>query len=283
MYISESGKHLYQFYKQKEEIFHKNFLIILQNPSFNSFHDFRVSIKRIKAIFRLLDFISKEFNSTKHFKAFRAVYNPSGKIREIQVNLRTIKNYELKTESFEFFQVYCNSQEKRSLSRLHEKLLEFNHESVRQAKKKIKKCCKDMSHEEILAKAVVFIHDRFKIIEGNISETPDEVSTHEARISLKEISAVLMLLRKMGYQGFKKRLLDYVKVTEDKLGKWHDKVDLVTYIEKFIRSTKLPSDVKDEYRAVQMTIIKENKKFLGEIESLMKETILKIEYHIKPT
>ncbi len=280
MYISESGSHLYRFYKQKEEIFHKNFLIILRKPGINSFHDFRVSIKRIKAIFRLLELISPDFNAIKNLKPFRAVYNTSGKIREIQVNLKTIENYQLKPESRVYFQDYCSIQEKKNLSRLHDKLIEFDHKSVKKAKKKIKKCCEEITQEEILKKAELFIRDRFGIIEGNISVSPNEVSTHEARICLKEISAVLMLLRKMQYPGFDKKLLEFAKVTEDKLGRWHDKVDLVSFIEKFIRATKLSAEIKEEYRAIQLEILKENKEFLGHIESLMKATIAKIKKRI---
>lgn len=281
MYSSESGRHLYQFYKQKEEIFLKNYLIILQKPTVESFHDFRVSVKRIRAVFRLIENMESDFNASKQIKPYREVYNPTGKIREIQVSLKTIKSFQLMPQSMILFKEYCNAKEKKYLERLREKLLDFDQELFKKTRKKIKKYCKGITQEKILESAEYFIKDRIANIQESIAKSNDDVSTHQARISLKEISAVIMLLRKMQFSGFDSGLLELLKATEDKLGRWHDKVDLSSFIEKFLRSTELASEINEDFRAIQVDLLKQNKKFIAQIGDLMLSTINVIEQRIK--
>lgn len=276
MYISESGKHLYQFYKEKEEVFHKNFKVINSEPTFHSIHDFRVSIKRIKAIFRLLDMISFEFNSKIQFKPYRSVFKPAGNIREVQVNRNTIKLYKLTPETKSSFTKYCDKKEGKSQLRLIEKLSLFDYDLAKNTKKLIKDSCKEISEDEVRMKTDFFIRERIEAIEKIASNSPDELSVHQARINLKEISAVIMLLKKMELQGFDKDILHKIKKTEDKLGDWHDKVVLELFIEKFQKKAKLTQQSVDELQNIRDSIAEYSNNFIEDFDAIITPTLKEI-------
>lgn len=281
MYLSESGKHLYQFYKQKEEVFFENFQIIRKNPTVASFHDFRVSIKRIKAIFRLLDLIASDFNSTKHLKPFRTVFNPAGKIREAQVNLITIKRFQPKQDQFEQFERFCKAQEIKYLVKLQDRLKVFNHKGIKVTKKLIKEHSKEIITAEVIKKSGFFIHDRIEIIEENFSVPQDEVSVHQARINLKEISAILTLLKKIDIEGIDNQVITWIKSVEDKLGLWHDQVVLRNAIGKFLNRAKVDESVLKYFNDIQSEVDIEASTFLQHVSALMETTLKELQLRIK--
>jgi len=50
-------------------------------------HRLRVSIKRIKAVYQLLEeFSNGKFNAGKHYSIFKKIFNEAGKLREVQIN-----------------------------------------------------------------------------------------------------------------------------------------------------------------------------------------------------
>lgn len=281
MYVSESGRHLYQFYKQKEEVFFENFQNILEKPTIDSFHDFRVSVKRIKAIFRLLDLMASNFNSTKHLKPFRAVFNPAGKIREAQVNLNTIKHFQTEPEQFKPFEKFCQAQEEKNLLKLQEKLKVFDYKAIKATKKILKVHCTGVLEDEILKKSDFFIRDRIEIIEENLSVSLDEVSVHQARISLKEISAILTLLKKINIKGIDNQIISFIKSTEDKLGLWHDQVVLKSSIEKFLNQVEVDESNTKRFRNIQDEINIETVTFLNLVSGLMENTLHEIQNRIR--
>ncbi|MEA1887456.1 MAG: hypothetical protein U9N72_09625, partial [Bacteroidota bacterium] len=57
-------------------------------------HKLRVRIKRLKAIFRFLEFVHQsEFKARDHYNLFKPVFRTAGLIRESQINLRVLKEY----------------------------------------------------------------------------------------------------------------------------------------------------------------------------------------------
>jgi CHAD domain-containing protein len=67
--------------------------------SINYFHALRIEIKKIKALFRLIDFSSRKFQWKKAIKPYRLIFDIAGKIRETQVESQLIKEYVSSTNS----------------------------------------------------------------------------------------------------------------------------------------------------------------------------------------
>jgi hypothetical protein len=59
--------------------------LIPENYNSDSFHDRRVEIKILKALFELLDSCVKGIGSKKSFHPFPEIFRQAGKVRDIQV------------------------------------------------------------------------------------------------------------------------------------------------------------------------------------------------------
>ncbi len=277
MFASESGMELYRFYKDKEAILFENYRH-LESPRSKEehYHDFRVSIKRINAIYRLLELITGDFDSTTYMKPLRSIFKPAGSIREAQVNMHTVAAYKLKKEELNYYGKYINARIESLSGKLREKLKEFDISELKKNRQVVKECCKNIQQKELENRTLIFIRDRINLIRDNIAYS-DELVIHQIRITLKEISAIVSLLKKIKVPGFDDDLLDLIKDTEDKLGNWHDKVVLNNSLEKFIKSTKNEFDVISSYRLIREKINKENKAFLDTVEEIVLDTVELVE------
>lgn len=70
-------------------------LLELPDSSFtpSTFHDLRVEIKKMNALFELLDYCFKDFNRDKTFRPFRRIFRQAGKVRAIQVEEELLRKH----------------------------------------------------------------------------------------------------------------------------------------------------------------------------------------------
>src|SRR4030095_9185250 len=58
-----------------------------------TFHKLRVEIKKLNALFDLIDFCCKDFKRKKTFKPFCKIFRQAGKVRELQIEEAIVQNY----------------------------------------------------------------------------------------------------------------------------------------------------------------------------------------------
>ena len=58
-----------------------------------TFHKLRVEIKKLDALFDLIDCCSKNFSRDKYFKPFKLIFHHAGKVRELQLEEPMLKKY----------------------------------------------------------------------------------------------------------------------------------------------------------------------------------------------
>lgn len=59
------------------------------------YHDLRVDIKKLKALMALLNFCARSFNKKTLFHPFVPIFRQAGKIRELQLEIGTLKEFNL--------------------------------------------------------------------------------------------------------------------------------------------------------------------------------------------
>ncbi|MEP7321917.1 MAG: CHAD domain-containing protein [Saprospiraceae bacterium] len=78
-------KALKKYLKNRKGAIH----FILEKPratfSTSTFHKLRVEIKKLNALFDLINFCSKDFKRKKNFKPFKEIFRQAGKVRELQL------------------------------------------------------------------------------------------------------------------------------------------------------------------------------------------------------
>src|SRR5436190_20764312 len=58
-----------------------------------TFHKLRVEIKKLNALFDLIDFCSKDFKRKKTFRPYHKIFRQAGKVRELQIEETIVQNY----------------------------------------------------------------------------------------------------------------------------------------------------------------------------------------------
>ena len=67
------------------------------------FHNLRIEIKKLHALFDLVDFCSKDFQSEIFFKPFKKIFKQAGKVRELHLQEEGLKRYALKYSIKNYF------------------------------------------------------------------------------------------------------------------------------------------------------------------------------------
>jgi len=70
-------------------------LLEMPNDKYTSgtFHKLRVEIKKLNALFELVNFCAKDFKREKTFEPFKLIFRQAGKVRELQLEEAMLKKY----------------------------------------------------------------------------------------------------------------------------------------------------------------------------------------------
>src|SRR5579872_4755604 len=73
----------------------------LESGDQEELHQFRVQIKKLRAMLYLFEHTSRQHGIAKEFKPVRKIFKHAGQIRDAHINLQLSSRYVLKNESFE--------------------------------------------------------------------------------------------------------------------------------------------------------------------------------------
>lgn len=86
-------KALTKYLKSRKDAIHS----LLLKPSWTysafTFHKLRVEIKRLNALFELINYCKRDFKRKKSFEPFKKIFVQAGKVRELQVEALMLKNF----------------------------------------------------------------------------------------------------------------------------------------------------------------------------------------------
>lgn len=78
---------LLEYFDIRFDEFTRNFSLAVERLYPEAIHDFRVALKRMKALFRLVEAISPSFNAALRFRRFRRVFKVSARLRDLHIQL----------------------------------------------------------------------------------------------------------------------------------------------------------------------------------------------------
>ncbi len=231
---SFEGEQLFKYYEQYREVI----ILFLKKKKRKKWkkeiHEFRVSIKKLKGIFKLIELCNSDFDSLKYLSPYKKLFKSAGRIREAQVNLSQLKNL---TDSDSYIDVYRMQQKqliKIQKETFKQLLAKFKAEEITDGDEKVARTCHSFSRDIIVRSSEKFINERKKEIRSLIKHGTDEDSLHETRKKLKEISSIFGLLIRLDLFSEEEIKMDQLKVYEEKLGLWHDRVVLRHSLNDFI-------------------------------------------------
>ncbi|MEN2284394.1 CHAD domain-containing protein [Algoriphagus sp. SE2] len=212
----------------------------------STFHKLRVEIKKLNAIFNLINFCSKDFKRKETFHPFKEVFKKAGKVRELQLeraildkylsnnsflDYRRIINNKLLKAQDSFFELLGKELDKRIAGKI-EVLIPF----IDQVNKK---------------KAAAFIEKKKDEIEILLNKNPlttDEL--HKLRKLLKTLKYSIGCISSDTRTANESEILKFT----DSLGKWHDYHQALIQFEKSYDLEEIEPVEAAEISAVKLNI-----------------------------
>ena len=244
--------------------------LILQKPpeeyTAETFHELRVEIKKVKALFELIAAFSKKFKFQKTFKPFKIIFRAAGKVRELQLEqiileeqpdfillqkypnqLKKLENKKIKN----FFQI----ADKRLITKIKAKYPKIIYLISKARKKKINRY-QNQARKEITK----------LIYKKNLKKK----HLHDFRKRLK----AYRYNEKIFYGDSASNLISEKPTLSDLLGEWHDYTVIIVHLNKTIASYRLVPNEKKHLKNIKAAVTSKKKLLFHQIkETLPQETL----------
>jgi CHAD domain-containing protein len=245
-----SDKYLNKYYKIQKAELEKNFFLITQVYKAEVVHKLRVNLKKIRALFYLLEHIDPQlFKVKKQYRKLRSLFKVVGQIRDVQVQKELIDLFEKELEiHFTDYCNYLNKIEDNHIKQFRKWILTNKLEHSEKPLHKINKIYKKINHKTLKIIARQFITLRIEKISELHEFAHDEEKLHKIRALLKEIMYIHNIL-KNHYPDFVflKGFSELIEKSEKALGDWHDRHVAVEYVDLFHKKIGIPVEQEDSY------------------------------------
>ncbi len=238
-------------------------------------HRLRVRIKRLRAIYRLTEFIyPAEFRAGDYYRLFKPVFKTAGLIRESQVNLRLLKRYNNTDKLRKSFSDYISKLMPVWEAGLEEAILSFSLEALYEQEKTAGSILMRDTGPRLTDMMTDYIYYETNRIK-NFYDTKDNAGhIHDVRIILKNIKPVLGLLVHFDNSRFDSDTCRRLDKTEGIIGKWHDRYILSDSLGVFYNTSEKKSDrLKKEYRDMRRKLNRSNNRSLDRINESLDSTL----------
>jgi CHAD domain-containing protein len=192
----------------------------------DAIHDLRVATKKIRTVFRLVEFlVPDQFRQKKQIAGLRTLFQAAGVLRELQVDEGVLWVFEdLHLAIYRRLSKQL-AAERKSAQPLYERSRKaFEIACLDRPEKKLRKILAGISEEDLVAKTKELVKIRMGQMHEVMPRTYDPERVHKARIYLKEAMYLMGLLTQAGYSdALDAGLLDGAKAAAEVAGDWHDR------------------------------------------------------------
>jgi CHAD domain-containing protein len=226
-----------------------------QHGTEEAVHQFRVSVKRIQAIVKLLEHLAPDKFSFPRKDRMHKLFNSAGRFREIQLHEDFMRSHPLSESAGRSFQAYLKRKKNSYKIAFITQQKAFKPTSLIKACLNSEKVCQSLSHRKTTSKIKRFIlHEQNKV--KLLSEKKwKTLRTHQIRRRLKALELVLILYDQIKSNAKLRAAIVRVKRINSLLGKWHDKIEIIKRLKLFGKGNSL---YYNELRQLILRLEKEN-------------------------
>ena len=235
--FKQQTRHLLSVLKKKE-----------RSLSENDFHSIRVAIKKIQALFGLVEKSDPSFHQKKNFAPFKLVFEQAGQIRDKEVMQAILHDhpYNASIEKFEFDLYRQINREKKQFFKLIKSSLLKNINHNRTIVSDFIDHIHNKTATKYLKKKTNAIHD--VLLNGQV----DASNLHEVRKRIKDIYYIQKMIES------KNRQVARTDQIQDLLGQWHDGRVLLQELDKYLESNHMTAKENAAYQSLKKRMTKEN-------------------------
>ncbi len=223
------------YYREHKQVFDECFARAPEGYKVEDIHNMRTSIKRLRALLQLVEFLSdNKFSTKKYLKRGRILFKAVGVLRELQVEEMLVYKYEeMLGLEFTEYSEYLFEKEHREIEKLKKGFGNINGDKIFNDKKFVK-ALKSIDKETVQEKTQAFVKRKSNTLlkmnrKGKITKR-----VHENRTILKQIYYLYNILINLSdWHILLGMTRDEIRQKEQQIGDWHDKVNSLYYLDLF--------------------------------------------------
>lgn len=254
------------------EVFLANYHLTISSFNTDAIHDLRVAVKRIRAVFMLLErMFPGRFNAKETEEDLRELFRLSGRMRDAQVQQQLVLAYSHNTGiSFTGYQNYLINTEKKAIGKFTKYLKGYHAGTdLDNIRKRIHVLLMDTDDETIKQHINLLVDELLattRIMHEEQEQEQDE-HLHAIRRKLKQCHNLLSVLKKDDIALPELRAtLKSLDSVNNLLGDWHDRLVAMETLEKYISKQKKKGTAgQNRYRLFSETLADERRHFHREI------------------
>ncbi|MHC1776594.1 MAG: CHAD domain-containing protein [Lentimicrobium sp.] len=218
--------------------FIRNFNQVSADFDADAIHDMRVAIKRIRAVFLLMERLYPgEFNPTEEEGRLRDLFRLSGRMRDAQVQQQILAGNALNLVStFGEYQAYLLKAENKAIKKFRKFISEFNAEKeLNQKQEKAGKLISTADAVQIRIQIIQFVDELFQKARLLRSDNELDENLHEIRRKLKQCHYLLSVFSEDDPDLPKlNTTLKRLDKVNELLGDWHDQLIAMEMLDRFL-------------------------------------------------
>jgi CHAD domain-containing protein len=203
-------------------------------------HKVRVEIKNLRVLLDLLAVLTKKkYKSRTVLKQLDPLFKRAGSIRSATLNLKLSQPY--KSAVLVRFRQHLKTQQLDAGQKFLEEIKSFETKKFKQQHKKALEAFRGLKPKKISKGAEEYMRIQFAHVRAGIFDISDDKVLHQIRKRIKSIRNIGGLLEEIKAEHPFKEELKKVNVTYDKIGQWHDTIELVDHLEDYVDSLGDPA------------------------------------------
>ena len=254
-------KELVTYFKTRESALN---LILEKAPdsyTVETFHELRVEIKKLKALFELIAFCSKKFKSRETFKPFRTIFKEAGKIRELQLEQTILEEQ----PNFHLLKKYPNRLKKQEIKKTKNFFSIANQRLIKKLKGKYRKIIRVIT--KIGEKKVNRYRNKTrkeirKLIRKN---TFKKKQIHDFRKRLK----AYQYNEKIENPDQQNKLIPDKNMLSAMLGEWHDYEVIIIHLKKTISIYKTNLNERKHLKSIKAAVTSKEELLFNKINAIL--------------
>lgn len=278
----EKTNFLYKAYKKKADSLLSNLELSSARFETSQIHRIRLDIKRLRAIFQLLEILSPEEFSEQHDGLFlKTLFKSAGKIRELQVNLLNLEQLAEKPDIILPFKEFLIREEINCRKNFKYATTRFDSSHLSEIALKIRQLENDIPADQIIDKAIAFITTAIVAIRKLNTGPGSTESMHKIRQQLKSLGGITALIATKRPDEKLKNLINVVKNTDFRLGQWHDHIILTASLDSFLELIEQGTgEITLPLQLLAEKMKKENRHWIHALKPTVQSTIKEIRLYI---
>ncbi len=207
-----------------------------------TFHSLRVEIKKMNALFDLLNYCSKKFKRKKNYYSFKLIFKQAGRIRELQIEQSLLAEQ----PNSHLLQAYYNHLKKLETKELKRFFAIANKSFVVKFRKKYRKIIPLLTQAS-KKKVNRYMDKKRREIKKLMCKTKfkkTQMHTFRKRLKTYQYNEKILSCESQNQSLQNKNILS------DLLGEWHDYEVVINHLKKGIKSNKT---ISSETKQLQVT------------------------------